>query len=248
MCTFACTDLFKQTVMQNILIILAALLPVAGLLYYIYKSDPYPEPPKQLRKAFFYGVAIIIPAGIIEGIIQAAFFPSSMTTLIEAAAQAFFVAALPEEGLKLLALWLLLRKNPYFDEHFDGIVYAVYVSLGFAAIENVSYLFGFVDSWVEVGITRALLAVPGHYAFGVLMGFFYSLYYFVNRSKRNLYAIFLAPFIAHGIYDTFAFFDNVSPVWGTIGFVLLIIFCIRMHRFCYNRIGSHLHRDKKIFG
>ena len=234
--------------MQNLLIILTALLPVAGLLYYIYKTDPFPEPIKILRKALLYGALIVIPVSIIETVIQFIFFPGEPTTLVGAALRAFFVAAAPEEGFKLLALWLIVRKNPYFDEHFDGIVYAVYVSLGFAAVENISYLFGFMDDWVEVGITRALLAVPGHYAFGVLMGFFYSLYYFVNRSKRNLYATFLAPFVAHGIYDTFAFWGTVSPTWGIIGFVFLIVFCIRLHRFCFNRIGSHLQRDKKIFG
>ena len=53
---------------------------------------------------------------------------------------AFFVAAAPEEGAKLLALWLLLRKNPHFDEDFDCIVYSVFVSLGFATLENIGYV------------------------------------------------------------------------------------------------------------
>lgn len=236
--------------MDVILILVTALLPVALLLYYIYKTDLYPEPRAQLFKAFLYGVIIVLPAVVVEGIVEKLLlaFNLNLSSLMGAAAQAFFVAALPEEGLKLLALWLLLRKNPYFDEHIDGIVYAVYVSLGFAAIENISYLFSNYESWVEVGFTRALLAVPGHYAFGVLMGFFYSLYYFVNRSKRNKYLIFVAPFIAHGIYDTFAFSSSISPVWGGIGFVGLVAFCIWMHRFCRNRIGSHLHRDSKLFG
>jgi RsiW-degrading membrane proteinase PrsW (M82 family) len=235
--------------MQTALILIAALLPAVCLLYYIYKTDPIPEPVKMLRKAVFYGMLIVIPASLIEGCIQLLLFQhAEASTLVGAATRAFFLAAIPEEGLKLLALWWLLRKNPFFDEHFDGIVYAVYVSLGFAAVENIGYLFGFMDTWVEVGITRALLAVPGHYAFGVLMGFFYSLYYFVDRSKRNKYAIIVAPVIAHGTYDTFAFFGEVSSTWGSIGFVLLVLFCVRLHRFCYNRIGSHLHRDKKLFG
>jgi RsiW-degrading membrane proteinase PrsW (M82 family) len=234
--------------MNDLSILFVSLLPIAGLLYYIYKTDPIQEPVQWLAKAFFCGVAIVFPAIFIESVIQHIFFDEEgVTTIWGAAGSAFFIAALPEEGLKLLVLWLLLRKNPYFDEHFDGIVYAVYISLGFAAIENIGYVFGNIDNWMEVGISRALLAVPGHYAFGVLMGFFYSHYYFVNRSQRNKRLIFLAPFLAHGTYDTFAFLGSVSPVMGGIGFILLIIFCIRLHKYCYNRIQSHIKRDKDLY-
>ncbi len=236
--------------MNTAIILVTALLPVVFLLVYIYKSDPIPEPKEQLIKAFIAGILIIFPVAIVEMIIQNLFFGGQdfSSSIIGAFGQAFFVAALPEEAFKLLALWLLLRKNPYFDEHFDGIVYAVYISLGFAAVENVLYLFTNLDSWIEIGVSRALLAVPGHYAFGVLMGFFYSRYYFGHRSQHNKWLIFLAPFLAHGIYDAIAMSSAVSPIYGFIGFVILVIFCIRMHKFCYNRIGSHLHRDKKLFG
>ncbi len=236
--------------MNYLLILATALLPVILLLAYIYKSDPISEPKGLLAKAFFYGIAIIFPVIIVEGVIQQIVFAGAdvSASLPVAIGQAFLVAALPEEGFKLLALWLLLRKNPYFDEHIDGIVYAVFLSLGFAAVENIFYLIDNYDNWISVGISRALLAVPGHYAFGVLMGFFYSKYYFVNRSQHNKYLIFLAPFMAHGIYDAFAMSSGVSPLFGAIGFVGLVAFCIWMHRFCSNRIGSHLHRDNKIFG
>ena len=239
------------TIPMNFLLILAvAILPSVILLYYIYKTDPFPEPAKQLAKAFCYGIAIVLPAIVVEGIIQRILFggEAELTSFLNAATNAFLVAALPEEGLKLLALWLLLRKNPYFDEHIDGIVYAVFVSLGFATIENICYLFDDPDSWMGVGITRALLAVPGHYAFGVLMGFFYSLYYFVHRSRRNRLLIFLAPFLAHGTYDTIAMSGALSDEAGVLAFIVLVLFCIRMHKYCNKRIGSHLHRDNKYFG
>jgi RsiW-degrading membrane proteinase PrsW (M82 family) len=234
--------------MTILLILATALLPVGLLLAYIYKSDPFPEPGKMLFKAFAYGVGIVFPAVVIEEIISYALLSGLSPSLFTSAVKAFFVAALPEEALKLLALWLLLRKNPFFDEHIDGIVYAVYVSLGFAAVENIFYLVGNMDSWLTVGIARALLAVPGHYAFGVLMGFFYSLYYFVHRSRRNRILIFAAPFLAHGIYDTFAMMSDITPACGAIGFVCMVAFCIRLHKFCKNRIGSHRHRDEKLFG
>ena len=235
--------------MNVLLILTVALLPVALLLLYIYKTDPQPEPKALLAKAFFYGVLIIFPVVVVEFCIETllsgimSVFPFFGATL-----KAFLVAAIPEEGFKLLALWLLVRKNPYFDEHIDGIVYAVFVSLGFAAVENIMYLFDNQEEFVQVGVMRALLAVPGHYAFGILMGFFYSLYYFVNRSNRNKTMMFVAPVLAHGIYDNLLFWGEVSPILGCIGVIAVIFFCIRMHRFCYNRIQSHKHRDEKFFG
>ena len=123
-----------------------------------------------------YGVGICIPVAMLEMAIEQAMLGGNPTDLFDTTIQAFFVAALPEESFKLLALWLLLRKNPYFDEHFDGIVYAVCVGLGFAAVENVFFVVGEEGNWMGVAVNRALLAVPGHYAFAVLMGYYYSVY------------------------------------------------------------------------
>lgn len=236
--------------MDALLILTVGLLPVALLLLYIYKADPQPEPNSLLVKAFFSGVIIIFPVAIVEAVVMAGWLFSGLMDfpLLEATLRAFFVAAIPEEGFKLLALWLLLRKNPYFDEHIDGIVYAVFISLGFAAVENIGYLIDNQEELWQVGVLRALLAVPGHYAFGILMGFFYSLYYFVNRSRRNKVMMFVAPVMAHGIYDNLLFWGRVSPILGGIGVIAVIIFCIKLHKFCYNRIQSHKHRDEKFFG
>jgi hypothetical protein len=46
----------------------------------------------------------------------------------------------------------------YFSQKFDGIVYAVFVSMGFAAIENIMYVF---DYGYQTGLVRAFTAVPG---------------------------------------------------------------------------------------
>ena len=141
------------------LVIFAAIAPVVVLLWQILKRDSAnPEPPKMLMKAFFYGMVstvvtfIFLPVTEVIGDITML----DDNPLAQAFKQAFFSAALPEEGAKLLMLWLLLRNNPYFDERFDGIVYAVCVGMGFAAVENVLYLFSNYDSWLSVGIVRAL--------------------------------------------------------------------------------------------
>ena len=138
--------------------------------------DTHKEPTYMLLKAVTWGIGIIISVVVVESMMKQILFGEngSPTTLVDTTAMAFLVAAIPEEGFKLLALWMVLKKNPFFDEHFDGIVYAVCVGLGFAAVENISYVFSHED-WASVAITRALLAVPGHYAFAVLMGYYYSI-------------------------------------------------------------------------
>ena len=163
---------------MNILLILTvALLPAIALLYYIWKKDKQKEPTSWLLKAVVGGAAICIPVAILEMGISTVLFgeDANPTNVLGTTAMAFFDAALPEETFKLLVLWIVLRKNPYFDEHFDGIVYAVCVGLGFAAVENVGYVMSDEDNWVSVAIARSLLAVPGHYAFAVLMGYYYSI-------------------------------------------------------------------------
>lgn len=228
--------------MSTIIILTAALLPAILLWLYICMKDPQPEPLSQLAKATIWGMALCIPVGVLEVVIEAIIFSDGPTSLLGSTANAFFVAAIPEESCKLLALWLVLRKNPFFDEHYDGIVYAVCVGLGFAAVENVFYVFGNED-WMSVAIARSLLAVPGHYAFAILMGYYYSLYHFVDRSPHNAICVLLVPVLAHGIYDAIAMSGTVNAIAGGLSTIIIIYFCIKMHKVAHKKITAHIQRD-----
>ena len=230
--------------MDILILLAAALLPAILLWLYIWKQDPQPEPTNWLMKAVLYGVVICVPVAIFEtGINTALFGGSQPSSILGTTIQAFFVAALPEESFKLLALWLVLRKNPFFDEHFDGIVYAVCVGLGFAALENINYIFS-NEAWLSVAIFRALLAVPGHYAFAVLMGYYYSVYHFVDHSPRMAAFTLLVPVLAHGIYDALALSGTVNPYLGGIAFFVLVWFCVKMHKFAKTKIMAQIKKDK----
>lgn len=229
------------------ILIVAAILPAILLWLYTCRKDAQPEPMSQMLKAFLYGALICIPVSFVENYISGTLFASegSPSNLIGSTLEAFIVAAVPEEGFKLLALWLILRHNPFFDEHYDGIVYAVCVGLGFAAIENVGYVLMHADAWLSVAVTRALLAVPGHYAFAVFMGYYYSLYHFGQKSAKNILSIFFIPVLAHGCYDAFALTGTVEPVLGGISFILLIYFCIKMHKNARQKITAQVERDRR---
>lgn len=233
--------------MDVLLILAAAVLPAILLLAFVIKKDAKPEPTSQLLKAFAWGMATCIPISIIEYCLLIAIFgsPEGPSDLLGTTTMAFFVAAVPEECIKLLALWIVLRKNPFYDEYYDGIVYAVCVGLGFATIENIGYVIGSED-WTTVAFSRALLAVPGHYAFAILMGYYYSIYHFVNHSRDIKAKILLAPILAHGVYDSLAMSGSVDPLLGVVCFIVLIYFCVKLHKNAYARITELIDKDKMI--
>ncbi|MBQ8047959.1 MAG: PrsW family intramembrane metalloprotease [Prevotella sp.] len=232
--------------MVNELIILAcALLPALALMIFIYNKDKNPEPPRVVAKGFLLGMALALPVSIAEYFISGLLSPFIAIPLLGAVVQAFAVAALPEETGKLLMLKWLVRQYPEeMDERIDGIVYAVSIGLGFAAIENVVYLFSNADAWVMVGISRALLAVPGHYAFGILMGYYFSLYYFGEKTEHNRISILLVPVMAHGIYDTLCFASEIVPALGGFITIILVYFCYRMHVYALTKVHEHAGWDE----
>lgn len=179
-----------------------------------------------------------IPLGVIG------LYPIEATSILGSICTAFFGAAIPEEIAKFIMLWLLLRKNPYFDEKMDGIVYAVCVSLGFAALENIMYLYTNADSYLSVGIARAIFSVPGHFCFGILMGYYYSLAKFYPKTpKKNKVFILAAPIIVHGLYDSILFIINVTPSISGILMIVFLVFCHKMWKYGSCRIKEHILRD-----
>lgn len=230
--------------MNLITILAAALLPAFLLWLYIWKKDTQKEPTSWLVKAVLWGVAICIPVTLVEGGIEALLFgvDGNPSSLLGITTLAFVVAALPEETFKLFALWMVLRKNPYFDEHFDGIVYAVCVGLGFAAFENIMYVFSEED-WVSTAIVRALLAVPGHYAFAILMGYYYSVYHFVDHSPKVAACALLVPILAHGAYDAIAMSGMINQYIGGMSFFVLIYFCVKMHKVAKTKVLALIEKD-----
>lgn len=182
--------------MNNLLFM--SLAPVLIIAFYIYIRDKYEkEPYAILFKALLIGVLIVLPVILMEKFLT--LFFRSAEGLQYAAYTAFVVAGLTEESVKFLGFYFIFWKDRNFNEKFDGIVYAVYISLGFAAIENILYVF---TGGIGVGLVRALTAVPAHALFGIVMGYYFGLARF-SASHRKLYLTLalLMPVIFHGLYD-----------------------------------------------
>jgi RsiW-degrading membrane proteinase PrsW (M82 family) len=175
-----------------------ALAPVFIIAFYIYFKDKYEkEPLGILLIALLSGVFISLPVMLTESFFS--FIGQGLTGFAKAGWDAFMVAALNEEAFKLVALTILIWKSREFNEKFDGIVYASFISLGFAGIENVLYVF---QHGYATGVVRAITAVPAHALFGITMGFFFGMakFYPAKRTKYLRLSFFL-PFMLHGIYD-----------------------------------------------
>lgn len=205
--------------MNNLLLL--ALAPVFILLAYIWLRDKYEKEPWQmLLKALVLGGLSVIPILLVERSLMSliGLFGGYMKVFWNA----FIVAACTEEFFKFLFLYGLIWKSPEFNEKFDGIVYAVFVSLGFAAVENIMYVTRYGQ---DVGLTRALTAVPAHFLFGVSMGYFVGLARFV-ASKRTMMMrnALLVPILLHGSYD---FILMSQEPWLLLAFVPFVIWMWR---------------------
>lgn len=247
---------------QYYLLICAAVAPVIAGLGYIFAKDRYnKEPLSMLAGAFFCGIISIIPICIIEFILELFFnvFIPDPSPLLYSFWTAFIVAACTEECFKLLFLYGFIWNSPEFDERFDGIVYGVFVSLGFACAENFFYVFGSFFSEgayaaFQTSFMRAIFSIPCHFFCGVILGYYLSLAKFEKSNRYNALAqgntilkgLFLS-IMFHGIYDFILFYlgslnANVNQneelsVDGAISSVVLVVIFL-IFNVIFWKIGS----------
>ena len=178
-----------------------ALAPAAILLVYFFIRDKYEKEPIRL-----------LAIGVIFGMVSAAVILAIDFVLVPLTpAQssfgaslytAFIVSAGVEESVKFLFLYFLVWRNKNFNERFDGIVYAVFISLGFAGVENVIYVTHPNFHGVITALGRAIFSVPGHGLFGVAMGYYFALAKFEpEKSRFFMFQAWAVPWLLHGIYN-----------------------------------------------
>lgn len=238
-----------------LLYIILALLPAIALLAFILWRDRLrPEPAKELILAFLMGLLSVPIAVLLETWVgNIGLSPAYRENWVDCLKTAFLGAAIPEEFAKLLVLWLFFTWRKKQDEYMDGIVYAACIGLAFATLENIQYVFYALNLAsqpvaVSTGVTRALTAVPGHFGFGIIMGFFFSFYMFLPKKKWMYLALsFIVPVIFHGLYDFFAFMESISGIWLTvITFAFFLVFFV-MNNLCVKAIQSAIELDDAAF-
>ena len=155
----------------------------------------------------------------------------------------FGVVAFSEEGAKYVLLKRRTWRSPEFNCQFDGVVYGVFVALGFALWENIGYvaMYG-----LSTALIRAVTAVPGHACFGVFMGVWYGM---AKRregagdaegSKRMRVRALLIPALLHGFYDFVASRESAA------GSLVFIVFVILMFVTAYRLVRHVSDNDSYI--
>jgi len=244
---------------MNILLV-AACLPSVVLLVFIYKKDKTEkEPFGLLALLFILGALSCFPIAGIENMLSA-ICPFAEGGLLYNIYENFLVAGMCEEVGKFLILFVVTHKNKSFNCLFDGVIYAVVVSLGFATLENILYVssYGFATA-----VVRAVTSVPGHMFFGVLMGTFYTMWHlgknlslveqeyhrlgYIDRIVTDKYQLpylnqlvmaLLVPIAVHGMYD---FLLSFSSWLATIVFVA---FLVLLYVYCFSKINKLSKEDQ----
>ena len=212
-----------------------AFAPVVAIIWYILFLDTLNrEPLRMILLTFVYGLLSVLPALLFTSV--GSHYLGDISSLAKVGLQAFVVVGLSEELSKYLFLRLSVYKRKEFDEPYDGIVYAVMISMGFAAIENFLFV---MQGGLDVAIVRMFTAVPAHATFAILMGYWVGKAKMDNKPYLNWLGLFSAV-LFHGAYDLFLL--NALFEGQIIGALVSLAVAIVLSRSAIRK-----HREHKIF-
>lgn len=245
---------------NTLLLTAAALLPAIVLCIYVFKKDRVEkEPISLLLLLFFLGAVSCFPAAYIEDVltdgINVLFGITDETVLVSnwhyniyKLVYYFVGVALVEEGIKFFILKNITQNHKDFNCLFDGLIYAIFVSLGFAALENVFYVLE--NGWANAFL-RGVLSVPGHMFFAVMMGYNYSRWHIATHAaelenqlaedgiiekrgefnaKKHLVTSLAVPIAAHGFYN------YCCSTGSVFAMIVLLAFVLFMYITCFGKI------------
>lgn len=191
-------------------LVTAAVAPGLALLAYFYLKDRYDsEPVHMVIRMFMLGVLLVFPTMVLQrGFI--------LGTGENEFLFAFAISGGVEEFLKWFVIYNIIYTHAVFDEPYDGIVYCVAISLGFATLENVIYALVHRPSFSGL-LFRAFLPVSGHALFGVIMGYYLGQAKFIReRERKYLWLSLLLPIVWHGAFDYILLVLKAYWIWAIL--------------------------------
>ena len=217
-----------------------AIAPGIAICLYIYFKDKHEkEPIKLLVISFILGILSVIPALILSliGSEIIGFVPESRSYLFSLVSCVVGIG-LVEEFSKFIFVRYYTYKKDDFNEPFDGIVYCVMVSMGFATLENILYVY---QGGATVALARMFTAVPMHAIFAIIMGYYMGIQKFYGKKNYALMGLAYAALL-HGVYDFVLFNEDIPGGLQILGFLACIVFGIRVAR-----KSIKIHQDNSPF-
>lgn len=222
--------------------VLLSFLPCILWLIYFHRQDRYdPEPFKNIAITFLLGVVSTLGAlagnefgaSLLEFVFGQSFFTETLT---------FFLVIGPvEEGVKFLSVYYYAYRRPEFDEPVDGVVYSATAALGFAAAENVLYVY---QHGTMVLFWRGLFSNLGHAVFAAFWGLAMS------RSKAMpniavkrlnvLLSGWLLAALFHGAYDSIL---NLGEAFGVYFGLPLLALMVGLFAYLKSKINWFVERS-----
>ncbi|ATP39607.1 PrsW family intramembrane metalloprotease [Solibacillus sp. R5-41] len=218
-----------------ILLLSAAIAPGLALLSYFYlRNQMDTEPRRTLLNSFIFGAIITFPILFIQFILKeeqtfsSVFFSNVIFTSII------------EEFFKWLVIFAAILRNVEFDDPYDGVLYGVAVSLGFATVENVIYLISF---GIDQAFMRAILPVSSHALFGVVMGYYYGKGKFsADHQKKIIFLALIAPVVLHITYNSILMMEEYFMYVMLPFMFFLWWFALRKVKQAHEHLVEHLSR------
>ena len=207
-----------EPILEPLRLLVMAVLPAVILIMIMVYLDRYDrEPARLMFQFFFWGAFSVLPVLGIESILS--FLNPFSGSVLGVAYIAFLVAGLTEEWMKRRFLLRGIWRAEVFDQRLDGIVFSVLIALGFATVENISYIFFQYAQEPLVALYRGVLSVPAHMLFAIAMGYEVSLAKFSpteSDRKRHLRKSLWVPVLLHGLFD----FILMAEQWGMMIFFI----------------------------
>jgi len=188
-------------------IVASAVAPALLLLWFVVVADSRPEPPRLVWTAVILGALSVIPVGLSE--VWLLHIPLIRNPWLAVDVSTLLFVGIPEETVKISLIAVIALRARDFDEPMDGVVYGTAVGLGFAAVENLSYLMAAGPNWEITAIMRGVLSVPGHASYGAIAGAYIARARFGGalgahsrwRRPRLLLSAWLIPVVLHTLFD-----------------------------------------------
>jgi len=188
-------------------IVASAVAPALLLLWFVVAADSRPEPPRLVWTAVILGALSVIPVGLSE--VWLLHIPLIRNPWLAVDVSTLLFVGIPEETVKISLIAVIALRARDFDEPMDGVVYGTAVGLGFAAVENLSYLMAAGPNWEITAIMRGVLSVPGHASYGAIAGAYIARARFGGalgarsrwRRPRLLLSAWLIPVVLHTLFD-----------------------------------------------
>jgi RsiW-degrading membrane proteinase PrsW (M82 family) len=227
-----------------ILSILFGFIPMLAFAYVVYWVDRYEKEPVVLLGGVFLWGAIIAAgaAFIVNSFVGLGIYMFTGSQAFTELTTASAIAPVIEESLKGMAcLLVFLFFRHEFDSILDGIVYAAITAIGFAASENVYYIYNYgfqpngMNGILYMFFVRVILVGWQHPFYTAFIGIGLA----ISRLNRNLSIKIMVPIIGWGIaVFAHSFHNTISTVFqgleslaiGIIfdwsGWIAMIIFVI----------------------